>query len=108
MVQLIMTQKNQVDWNEPDDVIKLVKECDGIIGFYTVNDSIANIEHEVANNRVTIALCKEEGADSPKMRNSRLQINFTREETGRLLIDIARALRDKQLFRLKTDDLPFF
>ncbi|MDX1813219.1 MAG: hypothetical protein R3319_00345, partial [Candidatus Bathyarchaeia archaeon] len=64
-------------------------------------------EHEVAHSCRIIALCVEVGADSPKMRQSRLQINFNREETGRLVIDIAKALRDKEMFKLKTDYLPF-
>lgn len=88
-----------------DDIIKLVKECDGIIGIYTSNDPIANVEHEVASSSKIIALCIEEGANFPKMRNSRLQINFRRAETAILLIDVAKSLRDNKMFNLKTDDL---
>jgi hypothetical protein len=85
-----------------DDVIALVKECDGIIGFYTFNDPITNIEHEVAHSR-----CNEEGAESPKMRKSRLQINFTREETGRLVLTLPERSEINGCLDLKPTICPF-
>jgi hypothetical protein len=83
-----------------DDTIKLVKDCDGIVGFFTMNDSIANVEHELSNNPNIAAIFVEEGATAPSMRRSRLQFDFRRTETGFLLMNLTKALKDKGLFRL--------
>ncbi|HZK70864.1 MAG TPA: hypothetical protein VFD03_04990 [Clostridia bacterium] len=101
-----MYSKSQ--WLVEDDTINLVKSCDGIIGFYTLNDSIGNVEHEVANNSKIIALCHEEGANFPSMRKARLNINFRRDEKASLLLEIGEALKDAEMFYLKTRDLSFF
>jgi hypothetical protein len=83
-----------------EDTLALVAECDGIIGFYTTGDAIENVEHELANNQNVIAVCKEEGAKSPSMRRSRLQLDFKRNEPSQLLLQIAKALKDKEMFIL--------
>jgi len=86
--------------NIEENTIALVADCDGIIGFFTVGDTIENVEHELANNENIIAVCKEEGANSPSMRRSRLQLEFTRNEPSQLLLQIAKALKDKEMFKL--------
>jgi len=83
-----------------DDIIKLIEECDGIIGFYTKGDDVSNIEHELAQNSNIIALCREEGAKEPSMRLSRLMINFERENMGDLLLKLINVLKIKSLFNL--------
>lgn len=83
-----------------ENTIALIADCDGIIGFYTADDPIENVEHELANNENVIAICKEEGAKSPTMRRSRLQLDFRRNEPSQLLIQIISALKDKQMFKL--------
>lgn len=83
-----------------ENTIALIADCDGIIGFYTADDPIENVEHELANNENVIAICKEEGAKSPTMRRSRLQLDFRRNEPSQLLIQIISALKDKQMFNL--------
>lgn len=83
-----------------ENTIALIADCDGIIGFYTADDPIGNVEHELANNENVIAICKEEGAKSPTMRRSRLQLDFIRNEPSQLLIQIISALKNKQMFNL--------
>jgi len=83
-----------------DKIGELVRDCDGIIGFYTKDDSISNIEHELSQHENIVAICKEEGALTPSMRLSRFQINFNRTEMGDLLMKLISALKGKQLFRL--------
>jgi hypothetical protein len=83
-----------------EDTLALVAECDGIIGFYTTGNPIENVEHELANNQNVIAVCKEEGANSPSMRRSRLQIDFIRNEPSQLLLQVAKALKEKEMFKL--------
>lgn len=86
--------------NIEESTIALVADCDGIIGFFTAGDSIENVEHELANNDNIIAICKEEGANSPSMRRSKLQIDFIRNEPSQLLLQLANGLKDKEMFRL--------
>ena len=83
-----------------ENTIALVADCDGIIGFFTTGDSIENVEHELANNPNVVAICREEGANPPSMRRSRLQLDFRRNEPSQLLLGIAKALKDKEMFRL--------
>ena len=81
-----------------DRIIELVEDCDGIIGFYTMGDSLENVEHELAHNQNVIAICRESGAKTPSMRLSRLQINFRRDETGNFIIELIKALKNKRMF----------
>ena len=83
-----------------DRIIELIEDCDGIIGFYTRNDSVENVEHELSKNPNVIAICKEEGARVPSMRLSRLLIDFKRDQMGDFSLQLIRALKDKGLFRL--------
>lgn len=79
-------------------IMELIEECDGIIGFYTKEDSVENVEHELSGNDNVIAVCKEEGAKVPSMRLSKLLINFKRDEMGNFLMDLIRVLKDRKLF----------
>lgn len=89
-----------------DKIIELVKECDGIIGFYTVNDDVSNVEHELAYNSNIVSICKEEGAKSPSMRFSRLMINFNRKiGLGNLLLGLIQALKSKKLFVVRGSEV---
>lgn len=83
-----------------DKSVELIKDCDGIIGFYTKGDSVGNVEHELSTSHNVVAICREAGAKAPSMRLSRLQINFKRSGMGEFLIEMIRALKDKGLFRL--------
>jgi len=83
-----------------DKIIELIEDCDGIIGFYTEDNSVENIEHELSKNPNIAAICREEGAKAPSMRLSRLLINFEREQMGDFLMQLIRALKDRSLFRL--------
>lgn len=85
-----------------NDIINLVKECDGIMGFYTKGDDIANVDHELSNNDNIIAICLEEGANTPSMRLSRLMINFNRTTgIGDLLLGLTESLKNKKMFSLR-------
>ena len=86
-----------------DKIIELVEDCDGIIGFYTKDDSVENVEHELAHNQNVVAICRESGAKTPSMRLSRLQINFKRDETGNFIIQLVKALKEKRMFTTATD-----
>lgn len=79
-------------------IMELIEECDGIIGFYTKEDRVENVEHELSGNDNVIAVCKEEGAKVPSMRLSKLLINFERDGMGNFLIDLIRVLKDRKLF----------
>jgi hypothetical protein len=87
--------------NIEEDTIALVSECDGIIGFYTLNDATENVEHEVSNNVNIVAICREEGANCPSMRRTKLQFDFSGKEPSQLLLQIVNALKEKELFKLK-------
>lgn len=82
-----------------DKVIELVENCDGIIGFYTKDDSVGNVEHELSRNDNIVAICREGGARAPSMRLSRLLIDFKRDEMGNFLIELIGILKDRGLFR---------
>ena len=82
-----------------DKVMELVENCDGIIGFYTKDDSVENVEHELSGNDNIVAICREEGARAPSMRLSRLLIDFKRDEMGNFLIEMIGILKDRSLFR---------
>lgn len=83
-----------------DKIINLIKDCDGIIGFYTKNDSVENIEHELSANKNIIAICQEEGAKAPSMRSSRLMLKFNRVEMGYLVLELLKNLKNKKMFYL--------
>jgi hypothetical protein len=83
-----------------DRITELIEDCDGIIGFYTKDDSVENIEHELSISRNVIAIFWEEGAKAPSMRRSRLQIKFQRNEMGDFMIGLIKALKEQGLFRL--------
>ena len=83
-----------------DEATELIEDCDGIIGFYTEDDSIENVEHELSKNPNIVAICREIGGKAPSMRRSRLLINFKRDQTGDFLIQLIDVLKSKGLFRL--------
>lgn len=87
--------------NIEEDTIALVSDCDGIIGFFTLNDATENVEHELSNNGNVVAICREEGASCPSMRRTKLQFDFNRKEPSQLLLQIVNALKEKELFKLK-------
>jgi hypothetical protein len=84
-----------------DKAIGAASECDGIIGFYTKDDDTATVEYELANNENVVAICQEKGAKSPSIKRSRYQIVFDRSDTGHLLLELLKAIKDKDLFRLR-------
>lgn len=84
-----------------DKILALVKECDGIIGFYTRDDEISNVEHELSGDISVIAICVEEGAKSPLMRRPRLMINFDRQAyMANLVLNLIDALKERKMFEL--------
>jgi hypothetical protein len=83
-----------------DRITELIEDCDVIIGFYTKDDSVENIEHELSISRNVIAIFWEEGAKAPSMRRSRLQIKLQRNEMGDFMIGLIKALKEQGLFRL--------
>lgn len=90
--------KAQDDQNE---IAKdLIGDADGIIGFYTKGDSVANIEHELSMSNNLVAICTEIGANTPSMRRGEWQLEFKRDEMVDLIMGLMKALKDKQLFRL--------
>ena len=80
--------------------VELVKDSDGIIGFYTKGDHTSNVDYELAQNENVIAVCVEEGAKAPSMRESRWQIRFDRSDMSYMIIELIRTLSQKRAFRL--------
>jgi len=97
-----VTARNRLKPDEliDDRISELISDCDGIIAFYTKDDEVENVEHELSKNSNVIAVCKEEGATVPSMRYSRLMINFQREKVGDFLLELMRALKYKNVFDL--------
>lgn len=83
-----------------DKTTVAIKNCDGIMGFYTKGDSVSNVEHELAQNSNIVAICAEREASTPSMRRSRWQIDFDRDAMGDLMIELIQALKGNGLFRL--------
>jgi hypothetical protein len=83
-----------------DRATQLIGGSDGIIGFYTTKDSVGNVEHELSQSHNIVAICAEIGATTPSMRRARWQIEFSREQMGDLVLELAKALKEKKLFRL--------
>ena len=79
---------------------ELVKSANGIIGFYTYDDKIENIEYELSLNENIIAICIEKGARSPSLRRARLQIGFSREKMADILLRLLQTLKERNLFNL--------
>jgi hypothetical protein len=78
-----------------DRICELIGDCDGIIAFYTRDDKVDNVEHELSKCDNVIAVCKEEGAAVPPMRLSRLMINFQREKVGDFLLELMKTQTKK-------------
>jgi hypothetical protein len=88
--------QDQVD----DRATQLIGDSDGIIGFYTKSDRAENVEHELSQSGNIVAICSEIGAKTPSMRRSRWQIEFSRQQMGDLVIELMKAFKEKELFRL--------
>jgi len=83
-----------------EKAIQLIRDCDGVIAFYTKRDRVRNVEHEISQNPNLVAICNENGTSGPSMRRGRLQIDFSRDDMSVVIIGLVKALKEKGLFRL--------
>lgn len=89
-----------------DRAVQLIRDCDGIIGFYTKGDKVINVEREISQNPNLVALCNENGSSGPAMRRDKWQIDFSRNEMAGFLMQLTKALKEKRVFRIVAEEPP--
>jgi len=86
-----------------DKAVRLIKDCDGVIGFYTKGDSILNVEREISQHPGLIGICNENGCSGPTMRRDKWQIEFVRTEMAELVIQLIKVVKSGGLFRIAAE-----